>query len=83
MNVLFWNGEIHLTVQRMVNLVVKGLVASEHQAWCVCEINSYLMVNRNIWSREDWLVGWLLNVPATDECISGTDLLRQFYVLPH
>ena len=26
---------------------------------------------------------WLLNVPATGECISGTDLLRQFYVLPH
>ena len=25
----------------------------------------------------------LLNVPATCECISGTDLLRQFYVLPH
>ena len=28
-------------------------------------------------------VGCLLNVPATCECISGTDLLRQFYVLPH
>ena len=28
-------------------------------------------------------VGWLLNVPATCECISGVDLLRQFYVLPH
>ena len=28
-------------------------------------------------------VGWLLNVPAICECISGTDLLRQFYVLPH
>ena len=28
-------------------------------------------------------VGWLLNVPATGSCISGTDLLRQFYVLPH
>ena len=27
-------------------------------------------------------VCWLLNVPATCECISGTDLLRQFYVLP-
>ena len=31
-----------------------------------------------------WLVvGWLLNVPATGWCISGTDLLRQFDVLPH
>ena len=28
-------------------------------------------------------VCWLLNVPATCECISGTDLLRQFYVRPH
>ena len=30
-----------------------------------------------------FVVGWLLNVPATCECISETDLLRQFYVLPH
>ena len=29
------------------------------------------------------VVCWLLNVPATCECISGTDLLRQLYVLPH
>ena len=28
-------------------------------------------------------VRWLLNVPATGYCISGTGLLRQFYVLPH
>ena len=28
------------------------------------------------------VVGWLLNVPATCVCISGTDLLRRFYVLP-
>ena len=28
-------------------------------------------------------VCWLLSVQATCECISGTDLLRQFYVLPH
>ena len=28
-------------------------------------------------------VCWLLNVPATCQCISGTDLLRQFYVLSH
>ena len=32
---------------------------------------------------QGWFVGWLLNVPATCECISGTDLLRQIYVLPH
>ena len=28
-------------------------------------------------------VGRLFNVPATCMWISGTDLLRQFYVLPH
>ena len=33
--------------------------------------------------EESLLVGWLLNVPATCKCISGTDLLRQFYVWPH
>ena len=32
---------------------------------------------------ETEFVCWLLNVPATCECISGTDLHRQFYVLPH
>ena len=31
------------------------------------------------WGRRGSLyVCWLLNVPATCECISGTDLLRQF-----
>ena len=33
--------------------------------------------------RQFCFVGWLLIVPATCECISGTDLHRQFYVLPH
>ena len=33
--------------------------------------------------RQTVVVCWLLNVPATCECISGTDRLRQFYVLPH
>ena len=28
-------------------------------------------------------LGYLLNVPATYVCTSATDLLRQFYVLPH
>ena len=30
-----------------------------------------------------FVVCWLLNVPATCQCISGTDLHRQLYVLPH
>ena len=28
-----------------------------------------------------WFVCWLLNVPAICKCISGIDLLRQFYML--
>ena len=35
------------------------------------------------WGGWGLFVCWLLNVPATCECISGTDLHRQFYVLPH
>ena len=42
---------------------------------------------KTVYTHRDYnvclFVGWLLNVPATCECISGTDLLRQFYVLPH
>ena len=33
--------------------------------------------------RQGLLFVVCLNVPATCECISGTDLRRQFYVLPH
>ena len=40
-------------------------------------------VGRGWESVQGLFVGWLLNVPATCECISGTYLLRQFYVLPH
>ena len=38
-------------------------------------------VYSHTWNKE--FVCWLLNVPTTCKCISGTDLLRQFYVLPH
>ena len=45
-------------------------------------VNDYVQKEKE--EKKDCLfVGWLLNVPATWECISGTDLLRQFYVLPH
>ena len=49
--------------------------------------------DRDVWPGIDSIVGggggvvvgvcWLLNVQATCECISGADLNRQFYVLPH
>ena len=35
------------------------------------------------WKQEQVVVCWLLYVPATGECITGRDLLRRFYVLPH
>ena len=35
-----------------------------------------------ITTKRSLFVGWLLNVQATCQCISGTGLLRQFYVLP-
>ena len=38
---------------------------------------------RPSWTKACLFVCWLLIVPATCECISGTDLHRQFYVLPH
>ena len=41
------------------------------------------MTGRAVLGQSCLLVGWLLHVPATVVCISGTDLLRQFHVLPH
>ena len=40
-------------------------------------------VRNNVFHKEAGVcfVCWLLNVPATGYCISGTDLLRQFYVM--
>ena len=42
-----------------------------------------MQTSRQTVGGELFVVGWLLNVPATGECISGTDLHRQLYVLPH
>ena len=42
-----------------------------------------IMCNTSSAFHMQFVVGWLLNVPATCKCISGTDLHRQFYVLPH
>ena len=53
---------------------------------CVCACTCmYRYSYAQICAGQVWklFVCWLLNVPATCECISGTDLLTQFYVLPH
>ena len=52
-----------------------------YNCWC-------FIPSQPVWLSEgDGKVGqfvsWLLNVPATSQCISGMDLLRQLYVLPH
>ena len=52
--------------------------------WCREDIaKPKTSANRRMHSVRDIVVCWLLNVPAKCECISGTDLLRQFYVLLH
>ena len=66
--------------------------ACPHSYSCVCA-SAYMpmrnlhtlkrMCSRVLQARYVVVVCWLLNVPATCECISGTDLLRQVYVLPH
>ena len=51
---------------------------------CTCILRSLVGMETVLPRRPGGIVVcWLLNVPATYECISGTDLLRQFYVLPH
>ena len=60
---------IMLTIITVVVLVVAVVIV------VVAVVDKYI--------KNCLLGGWLVNVPATCECISGTDLLRQFYVLPH
>ena len=43
---------------------------------CVCQVGDGE-------GGEERDVCWLAMVPATRKCISGTDLIRQFYMLPH
>ena len=59
---------------------------TEDLAWPGTQKKKQKMCNETITSLDDatlLFAGWLLYVPATGSCISGTDLLRQFYVLPH
>ena len=67
----------------------QGMVA-EHLMQRVCKVRVVaqpLPATSGRWSTllqlHSCIVCWLLNVPATCKCISGTGLLRQLYVLPH
>ena len=42
-----------------------------------------LMTERGWRKKAAVVVYWLLDVPVTYKCISGTNLLRQLYLLPH
>ena len=55
------------------------------QLFCTLSKPPLSQSRRRSGDNNQWFcfVGWLLIVPATCECISGTDLHRQFYVLPH
>ena len=56
----------------MMTMMIRTMAVDE-EAWPTDETGDVVVVA---------VVDWLLNVPATCQCISGTDLLRQFYVLP-
>ena len=49
---------------------------------CVCVQEYFVSVGTCMLVPLDVVVCWLLNIPATCLCISGANLLRQFYVLP-
>ena len=61
-------------VCRVIGVDLSGLfnTRTQYKWWRAC-----------VMSDSSVFVCWLPNVPATCECISGTDLFRQFYMLPH
>ena len=76
--------------QDLINLSCFPLVvAISIQPTVVCSIASAL--RQDLWyllsqlstSCKHGTVGWQCNIPATGQCASGMDLLRQLYVLPH
>ena len=48
-----------------------------------CWVSSPLQEKLWLHNNACLFVGWLLNAPVACKCISGTDLLRQVYMLPH
>ena len=58
----------------------RHLPARQHGSrWFIKKIQT----NGISYQKNDGCCCWMLNVPATCKCISGTGLLRQFHVLPH
>ena len=67
-----------LGVQREREAEAKRKAHKDERAWIQGQLEEVKAVGRSVC----WLVGWLLHVPATCTCISGTGLLGQFYVMP-
>ena len=64
----------------VVSLVLfLGCLTSEQHTICILEAVMVRHLVRYIYS----FTSWLLNVEATCLCVSETDLLGEFYVLPH
>ena len=71
-------------VEKKYEMHKPTFVRSVHQTQHVTHVTQIPETGfTRIKGRQTMFVCWLLNVPATCECISGTDLHRQFYVLPH
>ena len=82
------NQDLHISHYRHLKRVKSFLVVLMWTPTLKSECHCMLLtktadfvdtVRQEIW----FVVCWLLNVPATCQCISGMDLLRQLYVLPH
>ena len=73
---LGWQCQFHtfLTATDILSVIVHDLVAFI--------VSTALVPDWTLQTSNRDFNGWLLNVPATCQCISGADLLRQLYMLP-
>ena len=74
-------GFTHTCVSRSVPEIswhVAGTLSNQPKIVLALNLHFHVMMQ-----HVGCLLACLLNVPATCQCISGTDLLWQFYTLPH
>ena len=83
---IIWTGQEYPTgnsTRREVNRQTDETMGIQHQRVDWPWMEPHATESWEPWGVVCLFVGWLLNVPTTCKCISGTDLLRQFYMLPH
>ena len=73
------------SVEKCLTLSNEIINSARSQTQCdaLTRVSDVLTSMRDVLTSMSLLDGCLLNVPATWECMSGTDLLRQFDVPPH